>query len=231
MAQGMNLKPFYWGLGVVALAGGGWIWAAASRGPTETLFTELPPAVEVAAAAGFEGYVLGSDTAPVVVDEYADYQCPYCARFWALTFHDVEQRLISTGKVRWRFHDRPIDTLHSHARAAAHAAACGDEQGRFWPMHDQLFGNQGIWSAQRNPERAFRDYAQAIGLDLGRYDDCMKAGRYRARVQAQAEAADRVGISSTPTIVIGRMRFPEPPAYDQLKRVIDSLSTQPAPPR
>ncbi|MBI2614368.1 MAG: thioredoxin domain-containing protein [Gemmatimonadetes bacterium] len=231
MAQGMNLKPFYWGLGVVALGGGAWIWASASRGPSAARFTELPPATEVAAAAGFEGYVLGSDSAPVVVDEYADYQCPYCARFWALTFHDVEQRLIRSGKVRWRFHDRPIDGLHSHARAAAHAAACGDEQGRFWEMHDALFGNQGGWSAQRDPGRTFRGYAQAVGLDLEQYDDCMETGRYRGRVQAQAEAADRLGISSTPTIVIGRMKFPQPPAYDELRRVVDSLSARPTPSR
>jgi protein-disulfide isomerase len=222
----MSLMPFYWGIGLLAVAGGGWILLSTNRGGS-TLAEPLP-ASEIAAAAGFPGYTLGSDAAPVVVDEYADYQCPYCGCFWALTFHDVEDRLIPAGKVRWRFHDRPIDGAHAFARVAAHAAACADEQGRFWPMHEQLFSNQGVWSQDGNPERVFRQYAQAIGLDLSRYDDCMKTGRYRARIQAEAQAADQLSITSTPTVVIGGMRMRDPPTYDQLKRIIDSLATKPA---
>jgi len=228
VARRMNLKPFFWGLAVLALAGGGWIWSALNQGGPRMYAEPVPPA-DAAAAAGFGGYVLGSDSAPVEVHEYADFQCPVCARFWLLTFRDVEERLIRAGRVRWRFHDRPLDGTHAFARMAAHAAACADEQGRFWPMHDQLLANQATWSAQRNPERTFRRYAQDIGLDLAAYDQCMSTGRYRARIQAEAEAADRLGISSTPTFVIGRVRISGALAYDQLKSLIDSVSAQPAP--
>ncbi len=228
MAKRMNLKPFYWGLGVLALAGGGWIWSALNRGGPK-MFAEPVPAGEAAAAAGFAGYMLGSDSAPVEVNEYADFQCPACARFWLLAFRDAEERLIRTGRVRWRFHDRPLDGSHAFARMAAHAAACADEQGRFWPMHDELFANQAAWSAERNPERTFRQYAERIGLDLKAYDGCMSTGRYRARIQAEAEAADNLGITSTPTFVIGRMRISGALAYDQLKSLIDSVSAPSAP--
>lgn len=226
MAQGMNLKPFYWGLGVVALGGGAWIWTSVNRGGVE-IYAEPLPASEASVAAGFAGYVQGTDSAPIEVREYADFTCPACARFWVLTFPDVEARLIRTGKVRWRFYDRPLGGAgeHAYSYVAAHAAACADEQARFWQMHDQLFANQGAWNAQRNPERSFRDYARTIGLDVRQYDDCMRRGRFRARIQAEAAAADSLGITSTPTFVIGRTRIPGALAYDDLKRVIDSLST------
>jgi len=230
VAQGMNLKPFYWGLGVVALGGGAWIWTSMNRGGVE-MYAEPLAVSETSGAASFPGYVKGSDAALVEVNEYADFQCPACALFWTLTFHDIEERLIRTGQVRWRFHDRPIDGSHRFARMAAHAAACGDEQGAFWPMHDQLFANQAAWSAERNPERTFRGYARAVGLDVARYDDCMQTGRFRARIQAEAEAADNLGITSTPTFVIGRMRISGAQPYDQFKRLIDSLSAKAAPSR
>jgi protein-disulfide isomerase len=232
VAQGTNLKPFYWGLGVVAVGGGAWIWTSMNRVGVE-MYAEPLPAAEAAAAASFPGYAKGSDSAPVEVHEYADFTCPACARFWVLTFPDVEARLIQAGMVRWRFHDRPLGGRgeHSYSYIAAHAAACADEQGRFWPMHDQLFANQGAWNAERNPDRSFRDYARAIGLDVGQYDDCMQSGRFRARVQAEAEAADNLGITSTPTFVIGRTRIPGALPYDAFKRVIDSLSTVPGAPR
>ncbi len=230
MAQGMKLKPFYWGLGVVALGGGAWIWTSMNRGGVE-MYAEPLPASEATALPSFPGYVLGSDSAPIEVNEYADFQCPACGLFWTLTFHDIEERLIRTGKVRWRFHDRPIDGAHRFARMAAHAAACGDEQGRFWSMHDQLFAYQATWSAQRNPERTFRGYARAVGLDVARYGDCMRTGRFRARIQAEAEAADNLGITSTPTFVVGRMRISGSQPYDNFKRLIDSLSVPAAQPR
>lgn len=232
MAQGMNLKPFYWGLGVVALGGGAWIWSSMNRGGIE-MYAEPLPAAEAAAAAGFAGYVKGSDSAAVEVHEYADFTCPACARFWVLTFPDLDSRLIQTGGVRWVFHDRPLGGTGEHrfSYVAAHAAACADEQGRFWQMHDQLFANQGTWYAQRNPDRSFRDYARAIGLDVRQYDDCMQSGKFRARIQAQAEAADKLGITSTPTFVIGRMRIPGAIPYDEFKRVIDSQRAASGAPR
>lgn len=228
MAQGMSLKSFYWGLGVVALGGGVWIWASVNRGAGVAMYAQPLPAAEAAAAAGFPGYGMGSDSAPIEVHEYADFTCPYCARFAILTFPDIESRLIQTGKVRWRFHDRPLGGTGEHANSyiAAHAVACADEQGRFWPMHDQLFANQRAWAAPRNPERNLRTYARAIGLDLGQYDGCMESGRFRARIQAQVEAAEKLGITSTPTFVVGRTKILlNSLAYDEFKRVIDSLST------
>lgn len=229
MAQQTNLRPFYWGLGALAVLGAAWIWNSTSRGNV-AMYSAPVPASDTSGAAGFPGYAKGSDSAAILVHEYADFTCPVCGRFAVLTFPDIEARLIQTGKIRWRFHDRPLGTTgeHEFSYVASHAAACADEQGRFWEMEYQLFNNQSAWAWRpgRSPEGAFRDYARAIGLDLARYDDCMKTGRFRARIQAEEHGAEALGIGSTPTFIIGALRIPGALTYDGFKQVIDSLSAR-----
>jgi protein-disulfide isomerase len=234
VAQKENLKTFYWGLGVLAVAGGAWIWTSTGSGNV-AMYAEPVPASDTAGMAAFPGYAKGSDSARIEVHEYVDYTCPVCGRFAVLTFPDIEARLIQTGRIRWRFHDRPLGTTgeHEFSYVASHAAACADEQGRFWEMEHELFDNQSAWAWRpgRSPEGAFRGYARAIGLDLTRYNDCMKAGRYRARIQAEAQAAEAMGINSTPTFIIGDLRIPGALVYDEFKRVIDSVSARATAPK
>jgi len=234
VAQKTNLRPFYWGLGALAALGAAWIWNSASRG-NAAMYAQPVPASDTAGSGGFPGYATGSDSGAILVHEYADFTCPVCGRFAVLTFPDIESRLIQTGKIRWRFHDRPLGTTgeHEYSYVAHHAAACADEQGRFWEMEFQLFNNQSAWAWRpgHSPEGAFRDYARAIGMDLTRYDDCMKSGRYRARIQAEAQSAEAMGITSTPTFIIGDLRIPLALSYDDFKKVIDSVSVRAAKPK
>ncbi len=222
MVRVKNLKPFYAALAVVAAAGAGWIWMAARGGGGAPISAPVDQEA-VARAAGFPGYSLGSLDASVTVIEYADFECPACAQFAILTMHDVKQRLIATGRVRWVFRDFPLPG-HRHSRLAHHAAACADEQGRFWEMHDQLFYGQSSWAAERNPYGRFRDYARVVGLDLERYEECMESARYSARIEASVRDAEQLGVSSTPTFIIGNRRYPGFMAYDALRALIDSVA-------
>lgn len=203
MARRVTTKRFYLGLGALALLGVGAIWYARATGGAGPITVSGP--VELGAA--FEGYVLGADTAPVEVIEYADFQCPACASFAILHAPDFKAGLVNTGRVRWRFRDFPLPQ-HDRAPLAHHAAACAGEQGRFWEMHDQLFFNQGAWARDRRPERVVRELATAAGLDLGRYEECMESGRYAARVAATKAHGISLGVNSTPTFIIGERLFP-----------------------
>ena len=225
MAQRGNLKFFYWGLAVVAVAGGSWIWVAAHRAPASVYARPLP-ASEVAAAAGFPGYILGSDSAPVVVDDYSDFECPFCAELAILTFPDVRSRLISTGLVRWRFHDRPLTSIHPKTLGAHEAAACAAAQGKFWEMQDQLYGHQGAWVAARNPQKDFANYARALGLDMDQYNQCTRSHQYLARIQASAQHADSLGITGTPTLFINGKPYDMQLGlgYDRLKAAIEAAA-------
>lgn len=225
MARQVNLKPFYLGLAALGVAGAGGIWWAKSQAGGSG-----PAVVDPAPVAGdaFEGYVLGSEAAPVEIVEYADFQCPACAHFAILTGPDVKQRLVATGQVRWRFMDFPLP-MHPHAPAAHLAAACAAEQGRFWPMHDQLFFQQSDWSSSRRPERRFREYAGAIGLDVARYDACMEERRYAGRIQATKEAGVARGVGSTPTFVVGNLMVSGSLPYDSLKTLVERVQRRASP--
>ncbi len=196
MAKSLNLKPFYWGLGVIGVAGLAWIVSARGGGSVT-----LPANVSVATGS-FPGYVLGSDSALVEIVEYADFQCPACATFAILSAPDVKSRLVNTGRVRLRFRDFPLD-IHDKAPLAHLVAACAAEQGQFWPMHDQLFYNQGTWARERRPRRLFDGYARAIGLDMAQYGACVDSEELLPRIAATRQEGIQLGVSSTPSFVIG----------------------------
>ena len=219
-----GMKTFYLTLAGVAVLGLAVLGYQLTRSKT----VSIPANVAVLAAdtAGFRGYILGADSAPVEIAEYADYQCPGCQQFDIVTFPDVRTRLIETGRVRWRYRDFPLDHIHSSARIAAHAAACADEQGRYWPMHELIYQGQPDWSSG-NAGSLLRGYATSVGLDLGKYDACMGSAKYAGRIQASYEEGVKVGVGSTPTLLIGG-RLYGGLGYDEIRRLVDSLAPSPA---
>lgn len=221
----IGMKRFYLVLAGAAVLGLG-VLVYLMLKPTSA---NIPADVTVAPAdtAGFHGYLLGSASAPVEVTEYGDYQCPACAQFEVVQFPDVRQRLIETGRVRWRYRDFPLQQ-HQHARVAAHAAACADEQGKYWDMHRLLYEGQGEWAEKGDAAAIFRSYARSAGLDVEKYDACMKSAKYAGRIQASLQEGIKAGVNSTPTIVVAGKRYPGIVPYDVLRKVVDSLAARPA---
>ncbi len=217
-----GMKGFYRILGGVAIAGAGALWWSSCSGAASLPEHPISRGA-IDAERGWPGYVEGSAEAPIEVIEYADFQCPACRQFWVLTVEDVKNRLVPTGQVRYVFKDFPLDGPHPHARAAHHAAACASDQGSFLAMHDMLFNNQGEWGLQLgSPLGKFKGYVEQIGLDGEAYNACMGEGRYRARIQASVESGLDLGVTSTPTLVIGGRLYTGMP-YDRLKAIVDSL--------
>jgi protein-disulfide isomerase len=209
-------------LGVVVVVGGAAIWYAAASKPDPAGLG--PGGVAPAPASdGFAGFTLGSESAPVEVVEYADFECPACAQFAAVQMPTIRQQLIETGKVRWRHRDFPLPA-HRYARVAAHAAHCGAEQGKFWEMHDQLFYDHSWAQTGRDPSRLFRELAVRIGLDARQYEACMAGGRHAGRIEASRLEGERLAVNGTPTFFInGRLFRARSYASDEFKRVVDSL--------
>jgi protein-disulfide isomerase len=214
------MKRFYVLLGVIAVAGLGLLWFLTKRPTTVSIPANVT--VQPSDTAGFRGYVKGSPTAPVEITEFADYQCPFCQTLATLQMPTLQQRYIDTGKLRWRFRDFPL-AQHQFSRLAAHSAACADEQAKFWPQHDRIFEGQAEWSAG-DAGPLFRSYAQQNGLDLGRYDDCMRSGRFAGRIQASYEEGMRLGVSSTPTLLVDGRLYQGRLDSDAIGKLVDSLT-------
>jgi len=221
-APALGMKGFYAALAAVVVIGLGALGWMLSRPRA----TSIPANVTVQAAdtAGFRGYLLGSDSAKVEITEYADYQCPYCQTFDQLQLPAIKQQLIDAGKLRWRYRDFPLQQ-HTFSRLAAHSAACADEQGKYWEQHRRIYDGQQDWAEARDAGPTFRQYAAANGLDLGRYDRCMQSAKYAGRIQASYDEAVQVGVSATPTLLVGGRLYQGRLDSDAIARLVDSLST------
>ena len=216
-----GMKRFYGILIGVAVVGLGVLGVLLSRPKTVSIPANVT--IQTADTAGFRGYIKGSADAPVEITEYADYQCPFCQTFATIQMPTIEERLIRTGRLRWRYRDFPLQQ-HSFSRLAAHSAACADEQGKYWEQHQRIYDGQGEWATLGDAGPKFREYAQANGLDLKRYDDCMASHKYAGRIQASYEEGTRLGVSSTPTLLVGNRLYQGRLDSDAIRRLVDSLA-------
>lgn len=176
-----------------------------------------------------EGVVLGSPSAPVEIVEFADFECPACGKFATLQEPDVRARIVDKGLARLRFYYFPLD-MHKNAWAASHAAACANDQGKFWEMHDRIFMGQLEWNGQatKRPKGVFEKYAREIGLDLATWESCYDSEKHRAQIQAQFDEGIRRKVNSTPTFIIGSRMFPSMLTYDQIKAYVDTATMEAA---
>ena len=133
-----------------------------------------------------QDHVRGPESAPLVI-VYADFECPYCA---------AAELKLRAARLRIVFRHFPVRSSHPRAWPAACAAEAAALQGRFWEMHDLLFGDQG---RLEDPHLWAR--ARTLGLDLDRFDADRRSESVRARVRGDFESGVRGGVVTTPTLV------------------------------
>ncbi|HEY7023592.1 MAG TPA: thioredoxin domain-containing protein [Candidatus Limnocylindrales bacterium] len=175
----------------------------ASSGPGNEL---TPPTSSVPANLA-DGRTLGSADAPVQVDIWADFQCPYCGQLARSIEPSLINQFVTTGYARLVFHDLAFLGQRSNSSwdesvEAASAARCAADQGLFWQMQGWLFANQNGENEGAFAQARLRSIAQAAGLDMTSYDSCMAAGDKQASVQSDTASSFSAGIQSTPTIKI-----------------------------
>ncbi|HKY22058.1 MAG TPA: thioredoxin domain-containing protein [Vicinamibacterales bacterium] len=140
----------------------------------------------------------GSPSAKLVLVEYSDFECPFCARHSQAAYRQIQQRFVDTGKLRYVFRHLPLENMHLNARKAAEAAECAGEQGKFWEMHDRLFANQKALSVAD-----LGTYARAEQLNISDFEMCLNEGKMSAKVRDDLADAARVGLTGTPAFLIG----------------------------
>lgn len=142
--------------------------------------------------------IRGNATARVMLLEFSDYQCPFCGRHFRETMPQIEKEYIATGKIRYAFKDFPIESLHRQAVKAHEAANCAADQDKYWQMHSRLFMNPN----PLGPEE-LKSHAAAVGVELGKFQQCVDAGTHVKTVQQSIEDAVSYGVSGTPAFFVG----------------------------
>jgi protein-disulfide isomerase len=142
----------------------------------------------------------GASTAPVLVYEIADFQCPHCARFANDVFPRIDSSYVSTGRVQWVFVNLPMPT-HMNAWVAAEAALCaGAVADQFWAMHHRLFETVAVWAVSAEPGQLFARYAREAGVPADAYQACVANDRVAPLILQDVIFGSRV--SGTPTFIV-----------------------------
>jgi protein-disulfide isomerase len=221
--QSNRPKAFFWLLGVIALIGVAALGYVATKPKSSSVQTA--ETTDTTNAGPSQGYLIGKVDAPVKIVEFADFECPSCAGWATVTEPDVRTRIINAGLANLTYYDFPL-TQHRNTVAASNAAACADDQGKFWQMHDRLFQAQDEWNGEATeaPKPFFQRYAREIGLDVPKWEACYDARKYQKRIAANLADGLRRGVNSTPTFIIGNRLYPGMRSYDEMKRLIDSVA-------
>ncbi len=140
-------------------------------------------------------HVRGPVDAPLTLVEYGDFECPFCSKATG-SIRDVHKHF--GDDLRYVFRHLPLDEPHPHARFAAEAAEAAAAQGRFWDMHDHLFANSDALSRDE-----IYEHAQQLGLDIDRFDEDLRLGRHRHRVEDDDLDAETSEVFGTPTFYLG----------------------------
>lgn len=178
----------------------------------------------------------GDPNAPIKIEEFSDFQCPYCARFSTQTEAQLIDTYVATGKVYFIYRSFG-EFVGPESRAAAEAAYCAGDQNKFWEMHDLLFANQGVENSGTNfTNKRLTAFAEMLKLDMGKFQACYDAGTYNTRIDQDATDGQAGGVKATPSFVLtytvngqvkteliqGALPFSDPTAKQDFKRTIDA---------
>jgi protein-disulfide isomerase len=159
----------------------------------------------------------GPADALITLVEYTDFECPFCSKARG-SLAEVEKAY--AGKVRFVFKNQPLP-FHKKAQAAAEAALCAMDQGKFWEMEERLFTNQQSIGADQLPE-----HAKAIGLDVAKWQSCMDARKFKAHIEADQDDAAKVQATGTPAFYINGRKLSGAQPFDAFKKLIDEEMTK-----
>jgi len=145
--------------------------------------------------------ILGSESAPITVVEFGDYQCEACYSWFHTTRGTLIDNYIETGKAKLIFVDLPF--LGRDSPMAAQASYCAEDQGQYWEYHEMLYTFQ-----DGHPDSGWADrdrlnsFAFSLDMNIDEFNDCMDSSKYKNRVKANYDEAVKNGVQSTPTFII-----------------------------
>lgn len=145
----------------------------------------------------------GPANAPVVLEEFADFQCGACANF-----HKEMKKIQADygSRLKVIFRNFPLQQIHKNSLEASRAAEAAGMQGKFWEMHDRLFERQGEWAESNGARQHFLTYARDLGLDVNRFLSDIDSSATSMRSLNDLQRGRALGITGTPSVFINGVR-------------------------
>ena len=168
--------------------------------------------------------VLGDISAPVTIIEYADLQCPFCARFFSQSENQIRENFIKTGKAKMV--SRHFAFLGEESFAAAEAVECAKDQGKSWNLRDSIYEEEIKDGKENNGNlnaNLFVSFAKKLGMDTSTFSDCLAKNKYSDKIKKDYDGAVAAGVQSTPTIFINNNKIEGAVPFSQISAVIESF--------
>ena len=144
---------------------------------------------------------MGDPTAPIRLEEFSDYQCPYCARFYEETEAQIVDAYVATGKVYFLYRSFG-NFIGPELQAAAEAAYCAGDQNKYWEYHDILMANQTGENVGAYTDKRLQAFAEELALDMNAFNSCFDSNQYAQRVQQDFVDGKAAGVTGTPAFLI-----------------------------
>jgi protein-disulfide isomerase len=154
----------------------------------------------------------GNPNSLVVVQEYADLQCPACGAAYPQIVKPLLEKYGS--RVRFEFHHFPLRSLHRYALDAAEAAECAADQWKFWEFIDRDFTEQ----SKLNKEQ-LTEWGKELNLDMDLFDRCRRSHIKKDAILASYDEGVAKGVQGTPTFFVNGKQVPS--TLDDLSKAID----------
>ncbi len=167
-------------------------------------------------------HIQGATTAPAILIEYSDFECPACGAFYPMV-KNLQKKYGDKLTVVYR--NYPLTQLHPYAQLAAQAAEAANLQGKFWEMHDLLFSRQTTWPTDSNVKQDFIDYAKELSLDTTKFSSDLESTTVKDRVQRDIDSGNVINIQGTPTFFLNGKQLTNPSSEDAFAKLIDAALT------
>jgi thiol-disulfide isomerase/thioredoxin len=162
-------------------------------------------------------HIKGNKEAKVILVEYSDFQCPFCANYAPITKKVAEE---FNDKIALIYRHFPL-IQHNNAHLAARASEAAAKQGKFWEMHDLIFENQNQWSDAKNALDKFIQYAKDLNLDIEAFKTDINSKEVRDKVDSDYKSGLSFGVNGTPTFFLNGRKLNLPLYFETLKDKIN----------
>lgn len=162
-------------------------------------------------------HVRGALAGNMTLVEFGDFQCPACGAYEPLVRKVTEA---NKDVLKVVFRHFPLTQIHQNALIAAKASEAASLQGKFWEMHDIIYGKQGEWSGGLNARDFFLTYATTIGLDTKKFTEDLNNEDIEKKILAQFKEGVALGVLGTPTFFLNGKKIESPQSLDDFNKVI-----------
>lgn len=138
-------------------------------------------------------WTIGSKDAPVKLEEFMDFQCPYCTNY--LSAAPKLRNYVKSGKLYYVLYNYPLG-YHAQAQDAAEVALCAGDQDKYWEMHDLLLKNQDLWSDNEESSKIFENLAKKLKLNVDTLNKCLASDKYLDQINKDRDEGSEREVSS-----------------------------------